>query len=72
MTSMLLFSTLGAPARADCSNAWGRCIWTLNDTSQTMTYDTGMAACQAEGGVLAVLDSVELFEAAVTVMNHNG
>ncbi len=61
----------GAPARADCSNSWGRCIWALDPPSQTMTYDDGMLACQAEGGVLAILDSLELFNAGLTVVQDN-
>ena len=34
-----------------------------------MTYDDGMAACQTEGGVLAILDSIELFDAAVFIIH---
>ncbi len=34
-----------------------------------MTFDGGMAACQTDGGVLAILDSIELFDAAVVIIH---
>ena len=66
----MIFKVLGTASAAiqHCHTGTGRCYW-LSDAADG-TWEQGRAACQSEGGDLAVMEIEELFNYVIGAIRY--
>ena len=55
-------------ATQNCHTGTGRCYWLLDAAAGT--WEQGRAACQSEGGDLAVMETEELFNYVIGAIRY--